>query len=200
MQTVEGVNAIAKQYTRRLSELAGDACPLIDIKFNAWQVLRPAWSWPGEEPFLLRWLKERGTAFIMIRRRDLTQQLLSEVIAWNSGVWHGATEKQLPESVTAPMDVVRAKARRIIMAERLFHEKLKDHPHTCFITYEELYDGPYLSAGVTKFLQRVYGIDPASLPPVPVEKNAGDKRKLVKNYAQIEAEVSRVCQEMGRDI
>lgn len=200
LQTADNVNSVAREYMNYLSGLAKEACPLIDIKFNAWQVLRPAWSWPNEEPFLLDWLKRDGAAFIMIRRRDLTQQLLSEVIAWNSGVWHGATEDQLPEKVVAPLDVVRSKAQRIIMTEKLFHDRLKDHPRVCFLTYEELYDGGRLASGASDFLNHVYGIDPATLPEVPVSKNAGDKRSLVKNYDQVEAEVNRVSREMGREL
>lgn len=191
---------IAQRYFDHLRQVSEDRIPLVDIKFDSWQVLRPAWSWPNEEPFLLRWLKKNNTAFIMIRRRDMTQQLLSVEIARISGAWHGATEDQLPETVEVPLDRILTGAKQVIWAEKLFNDKLKDHPRACFLTYEELYDGGRLASGATDFLNHVYGIDPVILPEVPVSKNAGDKRSLVKNYDQIEAEVNRLCREMGREL
>lgn len=200
LMTRDATRAVASDYLRYLRRLAGARVPLIDINFNAWQVLRPAWSWPCEEPFLLRLLKADGAAFVMIRRRDLTQQLLSEVIAWKSGVWHGVRADQLPDPIVAPLDVVRAKAERIVMAERLFQDKLRDYSDACFLTYETLFDGDRLGAGITAFLQRVCGLAPDDLPALAIEKNAGDKRHLLRNYDEVEAEVNKVCRELGREI
>lgn len=198
IMTVDGCRAVTEDYLGHLRQISGQRIPVIDVKFNAWQVLRPAWSWPNEEPFFMKRLKERGTAFVSIRRRNLTQQLLSEIIAWRSGVWHGAKEDELPDSVVAPMDMVRAKAERIIRAEKFFFDQLKDYPNSLFVDYEDLYNGDKLGPDVTDFLHKFYGIEPDAWPTVAVQKNAGDKRSLVKNYEEVHTEIESICRKLGR--
>lgn len=189
---------VAARYLAYLRDLAGEKIPLLDIKFNSWQMLRPAWAWPDEEPMLMSMLKERQCAFIFIRRRDLTEQVLSLDVARRSHVWHNLREQDLPAKFDAELSPALALAEAIIRAETHFDRLLRDYPLACPIAYEDLFSADTLAAPLTDFLSRTFGVVSSSLPPTRIRKNEADKRTLISNYEAIKGEVERLAGRLGR--
>src|ERR1700722_2972585 len=74
-------------YISHLRELAQGKHVLIDVKFNSWGVIRPAWRSLHEEPYFLQFLKKQDTLFVFIRREDLAEQIISTHIAKAHDQW-----------------------------------------------------------------------------------------------------------------
>ena len=196
--SLAGAEKTAEEYFEFLSSAAGDRVPLVDIKLNSWMTFHPGWTYPDQVPFLMDFLYSRGAAFLFLRRKNLTSQILSEFIARQVGKWHDVTDKDTSNvRFTVPVDVVEERATNIIAAEKLVATSLAGARSVLSIWYEDLYHDGKISSDVTTFLNREFGLSLEDLRP-RMSKNAGDPSALVANYGAVVAAVREIERRTNR--
>jgi LPS sulfotransferase NodH len=190
--------SIIQDFLDHLVVEAGEKIPVIDIKQNSWNALRPFWGYSQDEPLLMEQLRRRGARFIFLARRDLTAQIVSEQIAQATGLWHNLTEGD----VTAPVavDPVQAlrQARQIIENEKLLLGHLQASNRLLAIWYEDLFEQGKLSAVVASWLNRQLGIQ---LPPwvaPKISRNEVSKPRVVSNYGELQVAIDGLIKQLGR--
>lgn len=105
--------AIWKQYVERLGVLSPGRRPVIDVKYNSLHNLQPVWSPPGARPLLLDLVRLTGGVVVHLVRRDTLAQILSEIFAYESDVWHREAGQ------TADLDAFRFQADPDELVSRL---------------------------------------------------------------------------------
>src|SRR5436305_130856 len=71
---------LARAFLNQLRSEARDRSVLIDIKHNSWGVLRPLWKFPHEAPLFMNLLKEQAAKIILLKRRNLAEQVISYLL------------------------------------------------------------------------------------------------------------------------
>lgn len=198
MREPKTVLAVIEDYFKYLNSLATRKIPLLDVKLNSWQVLRHAWSYPFEEPLLMRALKDKNAAFVFILRRDLTGQVLSEFIARRSQKWHDLQNSDLPPSFAAPVELATHRALQIIRTEKLMFGLLHRYPKSLFIAYEELYDDHGIAPRVIDFLRANFEVKMPDSINIPIRKNEGDKQSVISNYNEVDSAIRQLSNEWDR--
>ena len=79
--------AIAERYLGWLRETAAPGHFLIDVKLNSWLAINPWWQYSRSEPVFLGRLKRERAVILFIWRENLADQLLSQFIAREVGIW-----------------------------------------------------------------------------------------------------------------
>lgn len=192
LDRVEG-ERLGNAYLDRLGFEAQPRAPLIDIKHNAWNVLRPLWSFPQDEPRFLRLLKRRDCRFIVLTRDNLAEQVISLHLASLSGLWHSPLAvDSIPErSRRASMDVSAAAqlARRLAGAEELIVSFLDDYQHVLRLSYESTFENGQVTNRVASALSDFLGVELTTLTP-GLRQNPPIKRQLIGNYDEVVAAVT----------
>ena len=179
---------ISRAYVQQLRFASFGQQPLIDVKHNAWGVLRPLWQFPHDEPVFLSALKEARSVFILLKRNNLADQVISYVIAMKTHVWHAQiTNSDVPESLTGKQLDPRL-ARRLCElfadAESLTEKFLSGYSRRLALTYEEIFDDGKLSKDAARQLGAAIGADvrPAA---ISLQQNTISKRDIVSNYDEV---------------
>jgi hypothetical protein len=193
-----GILQVMDDYFGHLEHLAGRKLPLLDIKFNAWNAIRPFWGFMSEEPLLMKEMRRRGTRFIFIVRRDLAAQIMSEWIAREAGQWHLLQE----DHPIAPFEIKKSaalrRARLIIEAEKRIYGFLKDSDHLFAVYYEDLYQNGAVSSRLSQWLQAQFPIT-LNGPLVPnLVPNKVPKRAVIANAEEIQSAVAKLIANLGR--
>lgn len=187
MATGSGTAAIAERYLNWLREEAGPKHVLIDVKLNSWSVLSPWWRYPHHEPFFLRHLKRNGAVFVFIWREDLGDQVLSQFIARELGIWHNLTaEKVAGRTLRAPIEWLKRLALLIARAEADMLDHLGDYPDKVVIRYEDLFQNGILTERFRSALRNITGIDLVR-GTCPIGQNRACKRDIIENYDEVVA-------------
>jgi LPS sulfotransferase NodH len=189
----DGAAMVARQYVERLKMGAGAKHVLIDVKLNSWWALSPAWQYPHDEPFLLKWLKREKTAFIFLWRKNLAEQVLSLYIANELGRWHNITAESVAgRTFRAPIGQLERWAGLICRSESDMREHLKKYPEKIVAAYEELYrDGALSNAFKAEFCT-LTGVDLSGRQP-RMRQNQVRKRDVVSNYEEAVAAISAIA-------
>jgi LPS sulfotransferase NodH len=184
---------LMQSYIAHLRELAADRHVLIDVKFNSWGAVRPAWRYPLEEPYFLGFLKSLNAVFVFIRRLDVAAQIASAHIARAAGRWHDLPAESIPAGpVELDLKQVAREADNICATEAFLWGHLRRYPRLVNVTYESLYENGGLSAAAGERIASAIG-EPLTFPRiVPVRRNELDKKAVVRNYADVTAAVARV--------
>jgi hypothetical protein len=179
---------ISRAYVRQLNFESYGQRPLIDIKHNAWSVLRPLWQFPHGEPLFMTALKEERCLFVQLKRENLADQVISYIIANHSQIWHAriATD-DIPEQLRGkPLDPVlfRRLCRLFLRAEALSEDLLSDYKQRLTLVYEEIFADGVLTSDAAQRLTGTLGADirPATLPLKP---NTIAKRAIIANYDEV---------------
>ncbi|MGI8890375.1 MAG: hypothetical protein ACR2G0_06275 [Chthoniobacterales bacterium] len=190
IRTRAETSALTKRYLEWLKDQAAARDLLIDIKLNSWSVLLPWGGYTQREPILLSLLKRQGTAFVFIWRDNLADQLLSQFIANELGIWHNLTEAEVAgRTVTAPLPRLRERARLIMRAEADMLEHLADYPQKIVVQYEELFrDGVLTRPFQDEFREMTEIVLPGGNYP-SIRPSSVDKRAVVLNYEEIVAAI-----------
>jgi len=193
---------IANAYLEQVSFESYGLKTLIDIKHNAWGVLKPLWQFPHDEPLFMTALKARRTLFLQLKRDSLADQVISYIIANNTNVWHAQiTEADLPARLVGKR-LDPARVRRLcglfLRAELLIEELLAGYPHRLRLSYETTFAQGVLTAKAAECLSDALGV--AIRPIAPLQRpNEVDKRAVISNYDEV-AEIAtavRAAQSTG---
>jgi hypothetical protein len=179
---------LADAYLEQLAFESYGLKALIDIKHNAWGVLKPLWQFPHDEPLFLSALKARRTLFVQLKRDSLADQVISYIIANNTHIWHAQIRKaDIPASLAGKrLDpvLVRRLCGLFLRAELLIEELLADYRHRLTLTYETTFADGVLTAEAAERLSGATGI--AIAPAAPSQRpNEVDKCAVIANYDEV---------------
>jgi hypothetical protein len=198
MRTADQTRTVADAYISHLRELAGVKHVLIDIKFNSWRPLMPAWSFLQEEPFFLAFLKRNKSVFIFIQRVDIAAQIASEAIARITGKWHNLSGRDFVPRKTLDLHIVRKRARLICSSEVFLWNCLRDYGQKLGLRYETMFDNNQLNMSVqTQICDLIQ--EPLRFPEIAaIRKNDVDTPAVVENYDEVVAIVRETISSFRR--
>jgi len=187
----EQLPALCTDYIDRLRQIAGGKHVLVDVKFNHWGTVRPAWSYIHEEPFFLQFLKKQDALFVFIRRESLVDQILSSHIARARDQW-----QNLGSDASAPateINVARAAREALLIrqSETFLWGRLQSYPRRLHFVYEELFVDGNLVLEAQGDISRELGEDLKFPAASPIKKNKIDKQANVKNYEEARLAIER---------
>ena len=148
-------------YDAHLRELGSGRRPVLDIKYNSWHHLEPVWSSIGERPFFFGLLAQQGAVFAHLVRDNVLAQALSEVFAFESGLWHrnvGQTLDTETLSFSADIEGLLTRMRTSRRETALIREWLRPFPHAELI-YEKAFDERGAISGGTRMALAVLGVE-----------------------------------------
>jgi LPS sulfotransferase NodH len=184
---------LCRRYLEHLTTIAGRKHRLIDVKYNSWDAVRPAWRYPQEEPFFLSFLKRMDTLFIFVRRLDIAEQIISGHIARANDQWQNlALTSSNQAQIEIDIGKVRREARFICQAESFLWRHLKSYKRLLHFTYETLYEDSNLALEARARISEALGGNLAFPDIPPIRKNEVDKAASVKNYQAVVAAVEKV--------
>src|SRR5207248_7263422 len=107
--TAADVSRLCQQYLLHLREIAGGKHVLIDVKYNSWGAISPAWRHVCQEPYFLHILKNEHSLFVFLQRLDIAEQIISGYIARASDKWQNLSAG---DTLRTPMELDIAEVRR----------------------------------------------------------------------------------------
>jgi hypothetical protein len=199
----EACRQIASAYLRQLPFESQGRRVLIDIKHNAWGILRPLWQYPHDEPLFMTALKGLRSTFIHLRRQNLADQIISYYLSINPHVWHDALSwDRIPSQIRGQrLDPVLARKLCIFFesAEALTESFLVGYPRRIHLTYETTFDNGVLSQDAATKLSNELGV-PTRVAALSSRQNLIDKREVVSNYDEIYAIAEEVRGDHSRGL
>jgi len=179
---------ISSAYVRQLRFASYGQQPLVDIKHNAWNVLRPMWQFPHDEPLFMSVLKEERSIFVQLKRENLADQVISYVIAMNTHIWHAqVTTADVPESLTGKRldpHLIRKLCKLFAEAEALTERFLSGYKRQLTLTYEQIFSDGMLGLETARRVSEAIGSEIKSVP-FPLQRNSVLKREVVSNYDEV---------------
>jgi len=198
MTTEVQARQLGLDYLAHLRTLAGSQIPLLDIKHNSWQVMKPFWSYVHQPPFFMNLLLDQGAHFLFVRRRDLVGQVVSEQIARSVNKWHGLEDQDVSQPIHVEPGLVASQARLILQSEAFLLGCLAGSGRFIAIDYEDLYPEGAVNPRLLKALQKTFGIDLPTVLEPSIKKNAPDKQRVVDNYQEVTEAVNAILQRFPR--
>jgi Stf0 sulphotransferase len=189
--------ALSKAYLDDLQATDADSVPLIDIKHNSWGFLRPAWRYPHEEPLFLSILKARNANLIFLRRRSLTDQIISYYLATQTAKWHSsASRTDIPRNIEdIPIDLQFAKFQALLFcrAECLMMSFISSYQNKIVLEYDDLFTENVVSPGALRAISGLVSFKVPTAQP-SLERNKIEKRRVIVNYEDVHAVVEAIRQ------
>jgi len=199
MATYEQAEAVARDYLVYLQKLAGRKIPLLDVKLNAWQIIRPIWGYVHQMPFFMEFLQKQGCTFLFIRRRDLVEQIVSARIASAANKWHGLEEKDIEFPISLGVDEVRNQARLILQSETFLLSCLrKASNHLITAEYEDIFVDGFVNSNLLSALREKMGVAIPSQILSQIKRNDVNKRLAVLNYEAVSKAIRGAIELYGR--
>lgn len=195
----EGAASVARRYLDWLRDGAKPKHVVIDVKFNYWFALSPAWGYPHDQPFFLNRLKQDGAVFILLWRRDMAEQILSLFISRELGIWHNLTaERAAGRKLTAPIAKLERLTLLMCRSESDMLEHLADYRDRIVISYEDLYSE---GAPSRDFRDRLLGLTGIDLPdkPLRIRPNTVSKRDIVTNFDEAASAIAAIAERHRRE-
>ena len=191
--TAPALTQLLRNYIEHLRQLAAGRHVLIDVKFNSWDAVHPAWRYTLEQPHFLAFLKKIGTLFIFIQRLDVAAQIVSSYIARANDQWQNLTsENGRQPAIEVDVKKVEREARQICQTEAFLWKYLKKYKRVLHFTYETLYEDDKLSSQAQKQICEALG-EPLQFPLTsPIRKSDVDKATAVRNYEDLITAVENV--------
>ncbi len=198
MATEAETHKVALDYLTYLQDIAKQQLPLIDVKLNSWQVIKPFWSYVHQMPFFMNVLLKQGALFLFIRRRDIVEQVLSEQIARSADKWHGLQEGDILGEIQVNSAIVASQARLILQGETFLLRCLGASDRLIAIDYEDLYPDSLVNPRLLLTLQDKLGINLPSILNPSIKKNVPDKRRIVANYDEASQAITDILKRFPR--
>lgn len=178
--------AIAERYLGWLRETAAPGHFLIDVKLNSWLAINPWWQYSRSEPVFLSRLKRERAVILFIWRENLADQLLSQFIAREVGIWHNLTPATVAgRTFKAPISRLKQLATQVVHAENDMLHHLRDYPAKVILRYEDLFANEHLSGTFRASFTKATGIALPADTPVTIRQNSTPKRDMIENYEEV---------------
>lgn len=127
---------------------------------------------------------------IFIWRENLAEQVLSQFIAVELGVWHNLTpERCAGRTLEAPVERMKRLATLIARSEIDMLTHLQGYSTKVVIRYEDLFLDGILSEKFRRAFIAVTGITLPENAAVGLQRNSLSKKKIVENYEEIVAAI-----------
>lgn len=193
--TSSGTAGIAERYLSWLRDAAAPAHLLIDVKLNSWFALSPWWQYSQSEPLFLASLKRERAVMIFIWRENLAEQVLSQFIAVELGIWHNLTpERSAGRTLKAPVDRMKRLATLVARSEIDMLNHLQSYSTKVVIRYEDLFQDGVLSEKFRRAFIPVAGINLPENAAIGLRRNSLSKKKIVENYEEIVAAIRPISE------
>jgi LPS sulfotransferase NodH len=180
------VATLCRRYVDHLKEAAGNKHVLIDVKYNSWNVVRPAWHYIHEEPYFMAYLKKMRSIFIFLQRADIVDQVISSYIAESNDKWHNLSLKEADvEKIEVDVKKARKEARLICQSENLLWSFLRRYDKRLHFVYEILYKDGLLTDAAKTAIAKAVGEKLTFRPTSRIRKNDVDKTLAIRNYALV---------------
>ena len=194
VQSTEGATAVAKNYIHWLKESAAPKHVLIDVKFNAWSALSPVWRYPHEEPFFLKQLKQARAIFIFIWRESLVDQVLSNAISKELGIWHNLNSTRAGErTIEVRIPELSRLATLICRSEADMSRHLRGYSDKIVAKYEDLFEDGEISAAFADQFKKLTGLDFVYGKKGGIRQNSVPKEDIITNYAEAAAAINEIA-------
>jgi LPS sulfotransferase NodH len=185
-------------YLAHLREIAQDKHVLIDVKFNSWGVVRPAWRYLHEEPYFLHFLKKQDALFLFIRREDIAAQIVSSHIAKAHDQWQNLEAGDAVAMADVNVKKAKREARLIRQSETFLWSGLKNYGRRILFTYEQLFVDGNLANAAKEEITMALG-EALDFPlESPIRKGEIDKATGVKNYAEASRAIAQAAEKVAR--
>jgi LPS sulfotransferase NodH len=188
---------LAHQYIDFLLDTSFPKAPLIDVKLNSWSILNPFWHYPHQVPLFMKALMEHGAYFLAIRRQNLADQIVSELIARHANKWHELTEGDVASAFSVNIDVVRNQARLIIESENFLFNILKSRGCVSHAYYENLFVGNNVNPEILGVINQEFEMHLENASP-SIKKSLIDKSAVVVNMEEARSAVDHVLKRISR--
>jgi hypothetical protein len=195
-----GAAAIAQRYLDWLREKAAPRDLLIDVKLNSWFALSPWSQYSRSEPVFLSRLKRERAIIVFIWRENLADQLLSQFIARELGIWHNLTPATVGgRTFMAPTSRLKQLARQVVDAEDDMICHLREYPAKVIMRYEDLFENAFLSEAFRGSFAGVSGIWLAADTPVAIRQTSSSKRDMIENYEEVISAIRPLAERRQRE-
>ena len=180
--------AISQAYLQQLRFESFNQQPLIDIKHNAWNVLRPLWQFPHDQPLFLTALKSARAIFVQLKRENLAEQIISYMIATDTNLWHSqVTIADIPgHLIGRRLDPILFEklCRLFERAEAQTEEFLLGYSSRLTLTYEETFANGVLTRDAAERLGARVGVE-IRQAALSLQPNSISKREIIANYDEL---------------
>lgn len=192
----DSAKRIADQYIALLECDAHPKFALIDVKFNSWPILSPAWRYHSREPFFFECLKQHGAVFVFIWRENLAEQILSDFLFRKIGILHNLDEEHVGrQTFEAPVQQLKWLAINICRSEAYMYSYLQSYAQKIIIKYEDLFHGGILT---DRFKTAFAKFVDASFPNGrlgEIRPNTVDKQRIISNYDEAATAIMKTAAE-----
>lgn len=187
-QDESGQREAWRLYTARLAALGSGRRPVLDVKYNSWHHLQPVWAPIAAPPFLMTLLQEQGAAFVHLIRRNVLAQALSEVFAFESGLWHrrqGQAVELEPFTFAADTQGLLARMRESRAETAIMRAWLAGQPHA-ELAYEDAFQPNGDLSDTARAALANLGVDVNAVQRGPVLARTGQSpRQWLRNQDEV---------------
>ena len=187
-QSEEARREAWSRYSDRLMALGVGRRPVLDVKYNSWHHLQTVWSPIVGPPLLLTMMHEQGAAFVHLVRENVLAQALSDVFAFQSGLWHRRFGQSMEfEDFRGAADTqgLLHRMRESRGATSLMRTWLEDLPHV-ELTYETAFDPNGDISEAAREALGGLGVDTTVSPRGPVLGRTGQSpRQWLSNIDEV---------------
>jgi hypothetical protein len=177
--------AIGRAFLKQLRSEARGRSILIDVKHNSWGVLGTLWKFPHDVPLFMNLLKQEGTSFLFLKRRELADQVISFHIASRTNAWHETLPSDPNALRLAPHaldpDFARRMCALFVQAEQFVERCLNSYSKQLHLDYEDVFQNEAISVGAAAQLERFTGLR-VGTGLLPTHRNRLEKRNVITNY------------------
>ena len=198
LATYDQAEKMFTRYMKHLDHVSESKIPLMDIKFNSLQAIGPYFRFSHEKPFIIKMLEKKRTFFVFIRRRNLTEQVLSEYLARATKKWHNLSANDVVHPIRVDIKEAAEKAKLIIQSEQLILPFLKVSQNSAFIEFEELFPDDAVNPQMLRIVAQKFRLQFPNVVRPKIKRNTLDKREHIVNYDAVNEAIKTVEDKSGR--
>jgi hypothetical protein len=177
-------------YIAYISLLEFKKVPILSIKHNSWHHLHEAWQDLAAPPQLVKIALRQRYALIRITRRNVLHQVISEILAAKTGVWHLEPGKgsYVEAKMSLDTEFVIKRVVHVVMQNQCF-SRWTASGYCLDIEYEQLFDqegSPNRATWLNVFDFLLIDAEP-TLDFIPLEKvNKFSDYSWILNFEDLE--------------
>lgn len=180
---------IFNDYIDFLRSQSGGRPLAMDVKYNNYELLTPAYKLMKAESFIVDYMHTTKAPVIHIERKNKLRIYISQLIAQKTGIWGIGKKENIPAGrlgITVDLKHLNQELRKITNTTETAKNKLKKLEHVYEITYENMFDSEgNFSNGVIQIVRDVLGIQQVNPKPAHVQINPEPLTEIITNYDEV---------------